>query len=201
MRNHLIRCQALRDSVGNEPAFALENELYGPIAPDTSLQQLQSAHTLSTQGSHIQAPVLAPSDHAQPPVLGPASPIRDPSVPGPSHQHQDADASRLSMQSPDHTAPPPPSHLAPQSIPGSARPAKNSLNTLHKVRQAMGRSTRRLESLEAVLKTQVSDGMNNAATHVRAAIRDEKGRLFRLSQTLVKQELPLREAQTSEIAF
>lgn len=72
---------------------------------------------------------------------------------------------------------------------------------LDKVRLAMGRSTRRLESLEAVLKTQIQDGMHSASIHVRAAIREEKDRLFKLSQTLVKQELKLREAQSSARAF
>lgn len=74
---------------------------------------------------------------------------------------------------------------------------KASQDSLNKVRTAMARSTKRLESLEAVLKTQIQDGMHNAATHVRAAIRDERDRLFKLSQTLVKQETKIRDAQTA----
>lgn len=80
--------------------------------------------------------------------------------------------------------------------PTSAAALKVAQASLDKVRQAIGRSSRRLESLEAVLKTQVQDGMPNAATHVRAAIRDERDRLFKLSQTLVKQEVKLRETQS-----
>lgn len=79
--------------------------------------------------------------------------------------------------------------------------AKAAQTSLEKVRQAMGRSTRRLESLEAVLKTQVQDGMHNAATHVRAALRDERDRLFKLSQNLVRQESRLREAQNAVGGF
>lgn len=85
--------------------------------------------------------------------------------------------------------------------PPSAAAARVAQNSLDRVRQAIGRSSRRLENLETVLKTQVQDGMHNAATHVRAAIRDERDRLFKLSQTLVKQELRLREAQNSVGTF
>lgn len=84
-------------------------------------------------------------------------------------------------------------------LPPPATVSKVAQNGLEKVRQAMGRSTRRLESLEAVLKTQVQDGMQNAATHVRAAIRDERDRLFKLSQTLVKQEVRFREQAQNAI--
>lgn len=86
-------------------------------------------------------------------------------------------------------------------LPASTVAAKAAHTNLDKVRQAIGRSTRRLESLEAVLKTQVQDGMHNAATHVRAAIRDERDRLFKMSQTLVKQELKIRESQNAMGAF
>lgn len=67
--------------------------------------------------------------------------------------------------------------------------------TINNVRMAMARSTSRLTDLENVLKTQLQDGMHNAATHVKAAIRDERDRLFKLAQTLVAQETKMRESQ------
>lgn len=79
--------------------------------------------------------------------------------------------------------------------PVSAAREKAMANALNSVRMAMARSTSRLTDLENVLKTQLQDGMHNAATHVRAAIRDERDRLFKLSQTLVAQETKMRESQ------
>lgn len=106
----------------------------------------------------------------------------------------------MSMQP---VAGPPPTNDPVMNTPVAAAKstAKNLNNNLDKVRQAMGRSTKRMESLEAVLKTQIQDGMQNAATHIRAAIREERDRLFKLSQSLVKQEMRMRETQTSDIPF
>lgn len=84
---------------------------------------------------------------------------------------------------------------APSSTSREAAREKAVSNALNNVRMAMARSTSRLTDLENVLKTQLQDGMHNAATHVRAAIRDERDRLFKLAQTLVAQETKIREAQ------
>ncbi|ROW01067.1 hypothetical protein VSDG_02782 [Cytospora chrysosperma] len=93
---------------------------------------------------------------------------------------------------------PPTANMGPGTpVTPSAAMVKASQDSLNKVRTAMARSTKRLESLESVLKTQIQDGMHNAATHVRAAIRDERDRLFKLSQTLVKQEMKVRDAQAA----
>lgn len=101
----------------------------------------------------------------------------------------------MSMQPPPSPANNNNDTVPPRTPAAMAAATKLAQNQLEKVRQGMGRSTRRLEGLEAVLKTQVQDGMHNAATHVRAAMRDERDRLFKLSQQLVKQEMKLREAQ------
>lgn len=82
------------------------------------------------------------------------------------------------------------SAAAPAPVRDSARE-----KAVNNVRMAMARSTSRLTDLENVHKTQLQDGMQNAATHVRAAIRDEKDRLFKLAQTLVAQETKMRETQ------
>lgn len=110
------------------------------------------------------------------------------SAPGSSHSMQPATAM---------TSLPPPINGAIMNHPAASKSTAKDLNNLDKVRHAMGRSTKRMESLEAVLKTQVQDGMQNAAAHVRAAIRDERDRLFKLSQSLVDQERKLRETQSS----
>lgn len=81
----------------------------------------------------------------------------------------------------------------------TANSAPKILNSLKEARRAMVRSTKRMESLQAVLNTKIEDGMHNAAAHVRAAVRDERDRLFKLSQTLVNQELELHEDHTSSI--
>lgn len=179
MKNHLVKCDAYLSSVGNEPVFHLQMD--GPLASDTPIQGMGHHHG-----------VVAP----------PPGPLPDGSTPaGPSTSQQDPNASALGM---------PGAGTAPANNGGEvmatplppATMSKVAQNGLDKVRQAMGRSTRRLESLEAVLKTQVQDGMQNAATHVRAAIRDERDRLFKLSQTLVKQEVRFREqAQNAIVTF
>lgn len=123
-------------------------------------------------------------------------------IPEPANGAADTSAHDPSLTSTPGMAPPPSSGpssavIGTPSAAPSAAMMKASQDSLNKVRTAMARSTKRLESLEAVLKTQIQDGMHNAATHVRAAIRDERDRLFKLSQTLVKQETKIRDAQTA----
>lgn len=126
-------------------------------------------------------------------------------IPGPSAVPGSANGGEgPSQQDPSVVGPPgmgpPQASMGPgpgTPVTPSAAMVKASQDSLNKVRTAMARSTKRLESLESVLKTQIQDGMHNAATHVRAAIRDERDRLFKLSQTLVKQEIKVRDAQAA----
>ncbi|KAJ0118717.1 ino80 chromatin remodeling complex [Diaporthe amygdali] len=168
MKNHLTKCEAYLNSSGSEPSFAFD--LDGPIAPDTPMAGM-------TGPSAIPEPANGGDTAAHDPSL-----TANPSMAPPPSSGTSAVIGTPSTAS--STAP-------------SAAMMKASQDSLNKVRTAMARSTKRLESLEAVLKTQIQDGMHNAATHVRAAIRDERDRLFKLSQTLVKQEMKIRDAQTA----
>lgn len=169
MKNHLTKCEAYLNSSGSEPSFAFD--LDGPIAPDTPMAGIAGP-------SAIPEPANGADTAAHDPSLGATPGMAPPPSSGPS-------SAVIGTPSAASSAAP------------SAAMMKASQDSLNKVRTAMARSTKRLESLEAVLKTQIQDGMHNAATHVRAAIRDERDRLFKLSQTLVKQETKIRDAQTA----
>ncbi|KAG6355671.1 hypothetical protein INS49_003634 [Diaporthe citri] len=169
MKNHLTKCEAYLNSSGSEPSFAFD--LDGPIAPDTPMAGMPGP-------SAIPEPANGGDTAAHDPSLTATPGMAPPPSSGPS-------SAVIGTPSAASSATP------------SAAMMKASQDSLNKVRTAMARSTKRLESLEAVLKTQIQDGMHNAATHVRAAIRDERDRLFKLSQTLVKQETKIRDAQTA----
>lgn len=221
MKNHLIRCEAYRNSIDNQPVFSLQTAgaAAGPVAPDMPGYPTDNPYPprKSSEGHHAQNPGPA----SAPPASG-HNPVQDPGAPGPSHeqehdspnpsheQQHNASAMDTSIyplaSGPPDMLPLPPAPLGPPGPPSNNEStanklAKKNLNTLEKVRHAMGRSTKRMEGLEAVLKTQIADGMSNAATHVRAAIRDERDRLFKLSQTLVKQEMQLRDNQTMGVHY
>ena len=174
MKNHLTKCEAYLNSSGSEPSFAFD--LDGPIAPDTPMAGMPGP-------SAIPDPANGGDTAAHDPSLTTATPGM---APPPSSGGPSAAAAVIGTPS-----------AASSSAAPSAAMMKASQDSLNKVRTAMARSTKRLESLEAVLKTQIQDGMHNAATHVRAAIRDERDRLFKLSQTLVKQETKIRDAQAA----
>ncbi|KAL1870193.1 hypothetical protein Daus18300_005257 [Diaporthe australafricana] len=168
MKNHLTKCEAYLNSSGSEPSFAFD--LDGPIASDTAMAGMPGPSAISEPANGADTAAHDPSLTATPSMAPPPSSTTSAVIGTPS------------------TA---------SSTTPSAAMMKASQDSLNKVRTAMARSTKRLESLEAVLKTQIQDGMHNAATHVRAAIRDERDRLFKLSQTLVKQEMKIRDAQTA----
>lgn len=180
MKNHLIKCEAYLNSHDTrEPVFQLAME--GPIAPDST----------PTHHSMVQ-------HHMQPP---PTPDNLNNGTPGPSQDPNASVASMGGMMAPSVNMGPGPSGPQDPVSQAAAQNPKTAQQSLEKIRQAMGRSTKRLEQLEAVLTTQVKDGMHNAATHVRAAIRDERDRLFKLSQTLVKQETRLREIQSTMTTY
>lgn len=180
MKNHLTKCEAYLNSSGSEPSFAFD--LDGPIAPDTPISGMPGPSAIPEPANGGDTAAHDPSLTATP---GMPPPTSSGGGGGPS-------ASSAAIGTPSAAAVSSSSSAAP-----SAAMMKASQDSLNKVRTAMARSTKRLESLEAVLKTQIQDGMHNAATHVRAAIRDERDRLFKLSQTLVKQETKIRDAQTA----
>ncbi|KAG8161200.1 hypothetical protein KVR01_009464 [Diaporthe batatas] len=184
MKNHLSKCEAYLNSSGSEPSFAFD--LDGPIAPDTPIAGIPGPSTVPEPANGADTAAHDPNMTATPGMPPPPS-----SGGGPPPSSSAAAAAAAVTGTPAATAP---SSAAPAP---SAAMMKASQDSLNKVRTAMARSTKRLESLEAVLKTQIQDGMHNAATHVRAAIRDERDRLFKLSQTLVKQETKIRDAQTA----
>lgn len=232
MKNHLIRCEAYRNSVEDQPVYSLQTAgaAAGPIAPD--IPGFSTANQYPPQKPSEAHDAQNPGPALPPPASG-ASPVQDPGAPGPSHEQdlgaaspaQEQDPNATAMDTSEYPSPsgrisdaqaqppgPPPPGPPPPGPPGSvARPrprpsvsgkvAKKNLDTVEKIRRAMGRSTRRMESLEAVLKTQIADGMSNAATHVRAAIRDERDRLFKLSQSLVRQEVQVRDTQSTAIHY
>lgn len=137
---------------------------------------------LNAQGSRSNQPVFQPLVDASVVPDAPTIAIADTSVgPGPDTQ----------------TGPPPTPEANRVGTPTPAAKAKAMSASLNNVRLAMARSTSRLTDLENVLKTQLRDGMHNAATHVKAAIRDERDRLFKLAQTLVAQETKMRESQNA----
>lgn len=175
MKNHLTKCEAYLNSSGSEPSFAFD--LDGPIAPDTPMAGMPGPSAIPDPANGGDTAAHDPSLTATPGMAPPPSS-------GPSSSAAAAVIGTPSAASSSTAAP-------------SAAMMKASQDSLNKVRTAMARSTKRLESLEAVLKTQIQDGMHNAATHVRAAIRDERDRLFKLSQTLVKQETKIRDAQSA----
>ncbi|POS70982.1 hypothetical protein DHEL01_v210625 [Diaporthe helianthi] len=177
MKNHLTKCEAYLNSSGGEPSFAFD--LDGPIAPDMPMAGMPGPSAIPDPAKGGDTAAHDPTLTATPGMAPPPS-----SVGGLS-------ASSAAVMGAHSTA------ASSSAVAPSAAMMKASQDSLNKVRTAMARSTKRLENLEAVLKTQIQDGMHNAATHVRAAIRDERDRLFKLSQTLVKQETKIRDAQAA----
>ncbi|KAF3766892.1 hypothetical protein M406DRAFT_321394 [Cryphonectria parasitica EP155] len=181
--------------------YAMPDISHSPAMGGSSSSHQHGPHARTSSGVMSMAAMTEPSVPPAPSPTLPGSSGLGMPPPSPIPPAAAATTTTTTSTNPsDLMAPPRPAQAtkATPAAPGTGSLAqpnpKAAQNSLDKVRHAMGRSTRRMESLEAVLKTQVQDGMHNAATHVRAAIRDEKDRLFKLSQTLVRAELRLREA-------
>lgn len=174
MKNHLLKCEVYLTGQRAEPIFQLqEDDSAAPDAPMTAVPETP----------HVDPRPLPP------PAAAAAAVGRGPDIHQEPDHHGTPNMQSATMAHNDSIA------GTPASTSAAARDSARE-KAINNVRMAMARSTSRLTDLENVLKTQLQDGMQNAATHVKAAIRDERDRLFKLAQTLVAQETKMRESQS-----